>query len=304
MTQESIATLNTQFGRGNTLLFDAGRAGLTRVVLRHDEAILELYLNGAHITRYCPAKNREVLWMSNSAVYQRGQSLRGGIPLCWPWFGAHAKSDRPQHGYARTASFSVQSTHTDSESTSIVLSLAANETPYPEWQDKAQLEIEIKLSDSLWMELRTKNLSNQPLIVSNALHTYFSITGRQKISIPGLTHLTYLDKPRNYAAMVQSAPIVIEGEIDRVYCDPPATLQMFDAGHAATTTIQSWGNNNIVVWNPGETNARTMPDFDDQGFEKMLCIEPANACEQWVELRPHGSHCLGQQISFSTDPIR
>jgi D-hexose-6-phosphate mutarotase len=270
---------------------------MTKVDLTFHEAKLELYLQGAHITRYRPITGVEVLWMSDSAVYQPAQALRGGIPLCWPWFGVDTEHpDRPQHGYARTSDFSVVSTLTDDQATSIILALDPTLAPYSAWQNRARLEFEIRLSDTLWMEMRSHNLSSSPLILSNALHSYFTISSRSLVAIPALTRLTYLDKLQNYLPHQQVSAITLDSEVDRVYQAPPATIDLLDSGKGIHTSIRSWGNNNLVIWNPGEQKAQAMTDFDDDGFERMICIEPANALQQGITLQPGACHRLGQLI--------
>jgi glucose-6-phosphate 1-epimerase len=297
MTSAEIPTLNERFGLERRLCFTEGRSGMTKVELAFHDAKLELYLQGAHITRYQPAAGSEVLWMSDSAVYQPGKALRGGIPLCWPWFGAHADNpDLPQHGYARTSQFQVSATIADHRATSITLTLDTAEAPRAEWKNRAALEFEIRLSDALWMEMRSCNLSASPLTLSNALHSYYAISQRQQVTIPAITGLTYLDKPQNYLPLQQTSEITLNSEIDRVYQTPPATIDLLDRGRGSKTSIKSWGNNNLVIWNPGEQKAREMKDFDNQGFEQMVCIEPANALTQGITLLPGESQRLGQEI--------
>ena len=299
MTHSNAAALNNRFGLDNQLQFSEGFSGLAKAELCYKEARLELYLQGAHVTRYRPIANHEVLWMSDTAVYATGKALRGGIPLCRPWFGPHPENpQRPQHGYARTASFKVLSTSANAESTSIILALDPAAAPYPEWQDRARLEVEIRLSDSLWMEMCTLNSSDTALTVSNALHTYFSISGRNRVTLPGVTGLTYLDKPQRYKRLEQTDAITISGEVDRVYLAPPLEIELLDSVRQTKTSISTWGNHNLVVWNPGGSNAKTMADFDDRGFDKMLCIEPANALDQSFRVNPGECHRLGQKISL------
>ena len=299
MTSPDIAALNSRFGRENRLQFRAGKAGMTKLEMRFNEAKLELYLQGAHITRYQPDAGVDVLWMSDSAVYQPGKALRGGIPLCWPWFGADIKNpDRPQHGYARTSDFSVVSTLANERATSIVLTLNPAQAPYPDWRNRVGLEFEIRLSHALWMEMRSHNLSDSALTLSNALHSYFSISSRSQVAIPAVTRLTYLDKLQNYLPQQQSSAITINSEVDRVYQTPPETIDLLDPGKGIQTSINSWGNNNMVIWNPGEQKAQAMTDFDDDGFEQMICIEPANALKQSITLHAGECHRLGQRIKI------
>ena len=299
MTSPDIDALNTGFGRGNRLQFSAGEAGMTKVDITFNKARLELYLQGAHITRYQLGADVEVLWVSESANYQPGTAIRGGIPLCWPWFGVDIENpDRPQHGYARTSVFGVVSTLADEQATSIVLSLDPAQAPCPDGHNKVGLEFEIRLSEALWMEIRSLNLSDSTLTLSNALHSYFSISNHAKVTIPAVTGLTYLDKLQNYMPQQQSSAISINGEVDRVYQAPPEAIDLLDSGKGINTTIRSWGNNNLVIWNPGQQKAQLMADFDDDGYEQMICIEPANALDQSITLQPGECHRLGQRIKI------
>jgi glucose-6-phosphate 1-epimerase len=299
MTFPDIAALNERFAVTGAVRFGEGNAEMTKLEMRFNEARLELYLQGAHITRYQPIAGVEVLWMSDTASYSPAKALRGGIPLCWPWFGADTENpDRPQHGYARTSDFSVVSTLADEQATSIVLTLDPAQAPYPDWHNRLGLEFEIRLSDTLWMEMRSHNLSDSPLTLSNALHSYFSISSRSQVAIPAVTRLTYLDKLQNYLPQQQASALSINGEVDRVYQAPPATIDLLDPGKGINTSIRSWGNNNLVIWNPGEQKAQLMADFDDDGYEQMICIEPANALEQSITLLPGACHRLGQLIKI------
>jgi len=300
MTVSDIASVNERFGIDGTVHFGEGINSMPKAELTFNEARLELYLQGAHITRYQPAAGIEVLWMSDSALYQPGKALRGGIPLCWPWFGAHADTpDLPQHGYARTSQFQISSTNADHQATSITLTLDAAQAPWPDWQNRVALEFEIRLSNTLWMEMRSHNLSTSPLILSNALHSYFAISQRQQVTIPAVTGLTYLDKLQNYRSQQQTSAITFDSEVDRVYQAPPARIDFFDQGRNINTSFESWGNNNLVIWNPGEQKARQMNDFDDDGFEQMICIEPANALAHSITLAPGEHHRLGQEIKVN-----
>jgi len=299
MTSPDIAALNADYARDNRLQFSKGEAGLTKVDITFNEATLELYLQGAHITRYQPAAGVDLLWMSNSAVYQPGKALRGGIPLCWPWFGANSKNpDYPQHGYARTSDFNVVSTRATDQATSIILALDPAQSPCPDWKNKAGLEFEIRLSDALWIEMRSHNLSNSPLTLSNALHGYFAISSRRHVAIPAVTGLTYLDKLQNYQSQLQSSALTLNAEVDRVYQAPPEGIVLLDPDRQINTSMRCWGNNNLVIWNPGAQKAQAMADFDDDGFEQMVCIEPANALEQSVTLQPGEDHRLGQLLTI------
>ena len=309
MNDARINRLNERFGVAGRLHFCQGRGDLIKAELTYQTALIELYLQGAHITRFNTKKNsptgenKDMLWMSEAATYQAETGLRGGIPLCWPWFGPHLRdTGKPKHGYARTSNFLVKETRADNNATSIILTLDAAIAPYSEWRNKASLEVEIKLTDSLWMEMRTKNISDHPLTIGNALHNYFSTPCHSSAALPSVTGLTYLDNTQNYQRCTQDDALNIFGEIDRIYLNPPKNLRLINSSDPLATAMTSWGNANVVVWNPGQVIAKGMPDFNDQGYRTMLCIEPANTLEHSIKLKPGELHCLGQCIYPATTP--
>ena len=261
---------------------------------------MRVSLQGAHITEY-EKDAVDQLWVSDSARFQRGVAIRGGIPLCWPWFGASRDSTSwPQHGFARTSRFRLLSEHSDAQQAAVTLALDES-SDIPEWRSAAKLEVEIRLSDGLWMELRTTNTSERDLLVGAGLHSYFRVSNSHAISIPALTGLDYLDKPDDFARKRQSRALEIDGEIDRVYLDPPHEVELADPGYARQVTIEAWGHSDLVVWNPGPKVAASMSDFDDDGYLNMICIEPALALDNRRRLAPGDSFSVGQRIRVENE---
>ena len=271
------------------------RPELPELELSHGNARLRVSMQGAHITQYV-VDDEDLLWVSESARFETGAAIRGGIPLCWPWFGASLDDAAwPQHGFARTGSFSLVSQATDDHGSTVVLELDAS-AAVPAWRHAARLEVEIRLSDHLWMELRTSNTSDESILVGAGLHSYFSVASARNVAIPALTGLPYLDKLTGYARQLQHDPLVIEGEIDRVYLEASKGLLLEDPGKARSIAIYAWGNTDLVVWNPGAAVAAAMADFDDDGYERMICIEPAIALDRRFRLDPGDTFAVGQTI--------
>lgn len=271
------------------------RPQLPELELSHGNARLRLSLQGAHITQYT-IDDDDLLWVSESAKFEAGAAIRGGIPLCWPWFGASLDdSDWPQHGFARTGKFSLVSQSTDDHGSSVVLELDMSGA-VPAWRHAARLEVEIRLSDHLWMELRTINISGESILVGAGLHSYFSVASSRNVVIPALTGLSYLDKPTGYTRQFQREPLMVEGEIDRVFLEAPKGVVLEDPGKARNIEIDAWGNTDLVVWNPGASVASAMADFDDEGYERMICIEPAIALDRRFRLGPGETLAVGQTI--------
>ncbi|MEM6584033.1 MAG: D-hexose-6-phosphate mutarotase [Pseudomonadota bacterium] len=272
-----------------------GRTKLPELMLEHGDARVRLALQGAHITEYTVG-NTELLWISESARFAEGVSIRGGIPLCWPWFGASLDDpDWPQHGFARVAQFRLLSKESSSNYATAVLALDSL-APVPEWAGVASLEVEIRLSDHLWMELRTTNRSDRDLLLGAGLHSYFQVSACDEISMPALTGLAFVDMTAGFERAKQTEALEITDEVDRVYLGPPRIVELFDSGRSRKIEIDAWGNTDLVVWNPGPRVAASMEDFDDYGYQRMVCIEPAIALENRVRLQPGARHAIGQTI--------
>lgn len=270
------------------------RNNLEYLELSHKGARLELRLQGAHITSYKPFGGTELLWVSSIAHLQQGKAIRGGIPICWPWFGAHwiSPEQGPQHGFARASEFKVISQHANEDRACVVLGLVSAPKPY----DTVAMQVEIELSDQLSVQVRTTNKGKEPIEIGAALHTYFQISDTNQVNIPELKDLQYKDKTQDFEKFTQSDSIEINQEIDRVYLDPPKKVNLLDLGLERRIEINTWGNTDLVVWNPWVVNAKSMTDFDNEGYQSMLCIEPANALGNRVLLNPEEEHLLGKSI--------
>ena len=312
-----VAELNAQFGRPGHVQFVTASGGQTRVDLTYDGHRACVYLQGAHITSY-QANGEELLWNSHSAQYQPGKAIRGGIPLCWPWFGAHPDdANLPQHGFARNSNFAVVAVSASPAGTSLQLRLAP--TPqYDQWCDDrggmVELLVDVRLSNTLYLQATTINRTARNVVVGGALHTYYRVADVTRVAVPALTGLTYKDKLNNYAQQCQTQPFgapltqhkgsqlkglqhgVVQG-VDRVYLSPPTSVVLRDPVQNRAITLRTWGNADMVVWNPGSVAAAAMGDFDDMGYRNMLCIEPALALDNTVLIAPGERHQLGQEIS-------
>ena len=300
MQQSDIDRCNAQYGRPGCVEFGLDVQGQARVELRFKDSALMVYLQGAHITACQLGADAALLWTSQSASYQPGKAIRGGIPLCWPWFGAHpSRPDYPQHGYARTSGFEVINSEVKDDFTGIQLRLVLATPELSEWCANGDIEltVTVRLSDSLWLQLDTHNRSTVTVPVSLALHSYFNVGDVAQISMPGLMGLSYIDKLRAGERLPQRAPLVINEAIDRIYLDPPQSIEINDPVLNRQVQVRSWGNTELVVWNPGAEGAQAMLDFDDAGYSEMVCVEPAIAADNSLLLMPGGTHTVGQEIT-------
>ena len=254
---------------------------------------------GGQVLSFTPKNNSEtsanhdLLWLSNQAMLSGEKAIRGGIPLCWPWFGPATGKNigKPQHGYIRNLMWDICSyAENDSE-----ISIGFKPQLSPELITEIGLMVEVhyQFSDKLNITLTTTNITNTEQPLSQAIHSYFNIDDIRQCDILGLQSLPYLDQLTGTEAVEKNEILNIGQCVDRIYKTPNSEVQLTTANKRIL--IQGTGFDSIVVWNPWQEKALAMSDFDDLGYQNMLCIEMANT--QGLTLAPKQSHQLVQTIS-------
>lgn len=288
----NLHELNKHFGIEDVLHFSAGEGGLWRAGVTTDRCIAELYRHGAHLTRWRPAGHDEVLWMSSRAQFEYGSAIRGGVPICFPWFAGHKPEgleDAPSHGYARTTTWEFVDVKQDERGVTLVLRTAIE--PFT-------LHFAITFADTLTMKLDVTNTGSESATFEAALHTYFMISQIKQVAVHGLGGAHYIDTVGGGEKPMQQddQPIRFDAETDRTYASD-ATVQIADPGLSRTITIEKQGSNSTVVWNPWVEKAKAMGDFGDEEWPGMLCVETANIRPNAIALDPGGSHTMQAAIS-------
>jgi D-hexose-6-phosphate mutarotase len=288
-------TLNEQFGVPGKLTFSTGHGGLIRAVIAADAAQGEIYLHGGHVTAWQPHGQEPVLWMSAQSWFEQDKPIRGGVPICFPWFGAKADDPAaPSHGTARLAEWDVQETgktHDGGAFIRLGLALAPLHLSYT-----------VAFGPSLKMTLKVTaaNTPSSDVSFEEALHTYFNVSDVRQIRITGLEGVDYLDQLQGRARVPGSTePITFDGEVDRVYTRTPVAIAIEDPGLDRRITVQATGSSTTVVWNPHLAKAARMPDFGDDEWPGMCCVETANAVTRPVTLEPGATHELSATISVA-----
>jgi len=300
MNTPGIIQLNKEFAlqHGNNFLrFVTGTGGIPVIELKNNHASASISLQGAHLLSWRPEDEEEVIWLSDQAQFADGKSVRGGIPICWPWFGAHeSRPDYPAHGFARTTYWEVICTEDlDNERTRITFITR----PLPEnehmWPPATSVQFQLTVGKKLEMELITHNNGAAPIVISQALHTYFRVGDISKVTLHGLDDTDYLDKLEHYRLKVQHGPLTINEEIDRIYLDTIAECVIEDRTLNRNIVINKCGSHSTVVWNPWQETASKMGDLGEQGYRKMLCVESSNAADDNVTIEPEKAHHLWVQ---------
>lgn len=302
---DEVQQLNSQFGIAGQLNFRADKSGLILAEISNTYATASLCLQGAHLMTWQPRKQAApVLWLSRDARLAPGKSIRGGAPVCWPWFGAHASNpDFPAHGFARTSSWKViESGIEPNGATRLTLRLEESARAREWWPHDATLELTVIAGEILRMELSTINTGNRDLTVSEALHTYFQISDIGSVRINGLGGCAYWNKVGGSSLEKQEGLIQFSGETDRVYIHTAAECSIEDEGLGRRIRIAKSGSLSTVVWSPWVEKAARMGDLGQpDGWREMVCVESANALENAVSIAPGVKHTL--IVEYCVEPL-
>lgn len=298
MTILNIKDLNKNFSfqtESNCLSFKVGDGDIPLIEIVNEQASATISLQGAHVLSWIAKGDDDVIWLSEDATFAMGKSIRGGIPVCWPWFGAHNNDMTfPAHGFARTVLWQV----TDSKAlasgeTQITFNLDTTQLDkrlQQMWPQATVAEYRLTIGKTLTLELITFNHSDQAITLGQALHTYFNINDVSQTTITGLDGRDYLDKTDDFKRKSQTGPITINSEVDRVYLKTADDITIDDGQRKIL--IKKQGSHSTVVWNPWQEIAEKMADLGQDGYRHMVCVESANAAEDTVSIQPGKSHTL------------
>ncbi len=267
--------------------------GFEYVEVSNNAARVKIALQGAHIFHFARINEEPILWLSDTSDFEIGKALRGGIPLCWPSFGMN-NPDLPQHGFARVGIWRVEN-HREIDENSTQITFILNDTKESRafWNYSFLLELKVTISDKLIMELTTTNLDDKPFTITQALHTYFQISDISNIAIGGLSDKPYLDTLTD-KHHVQKGDIKFSGEFDCVYQEIESEILLIDKNR--TIRIKNEGSSSVVVWNPWIEKCKKMSGAREDAYREFVCIESANAFEDFRILEPEESHTLKATI--------
>jgi len=298
MDNTCVARLNERFALikdNHNLHFSVGEGGIPVVSIENDQASCTASLQGAQVLSWVPSGEAEVIWLSEMAILAPGKSLRGGIPICWPWFGAHQDhAEYPAHGFARTSLWQVTETQAlDRGETQITFRLDSrqlDERQRQMWPWPTVVEYRLTVGSRLTMALGTVNHSHQAITIGQALHTYFRVDDVTRTVVYGLDGREYLDKTDNFRRKKQSGPVMVDAEVDRLYLCTADDIIIDDEQRRISVNKQ--GSHSTVVWNPWVSVAEKMGDLGNNGYLRMLCVESANAADDTVSIEPGRRHDL------------
>jgi glucose-6-phosphate 1-epimerase len=291
-----VDELNARFGLKDALRFDAGPGGLTRASIVTDAGSAEIYLQGAHVTRWQPASAAHpVLFLSEKSHFEVGKAIRGGVPLVFPWF-AERKGGLPggMHGFARTLPWEVVAAELRPEGVALSFKLLPNQTTRDVGFDHFVLVYEVVVGATLTLVLEVENVGDTPLTFEEALHAYYSVSDVRQIEVSGVGDTDYLDRADNAKRKHQGAGAIhFAGETDQLHLNTQAAVTISDPGWKRRMVIEKRGSESTVVWNPWIEKASGLADLGAEAWPHFVCVEPANAAENAVTLSPGAVHTMG-----------
>ena len=290
---KTIDQLNRDFGTYSEISFRQLPDNIVIADISNSLATASVSLYGGHIVSWQPkTQTKPVLWLSDLVKFQQGKAIRGGVPICWPWFGAHpSQASLPGHGYARITPWELNSVHTLANGTTeLNLSLGKSDLSQLYWQAEVHLELKITVGDILEISLTTVNKSDHEVTITEGLHTYFQISDIANIRVVGLEGSDYIDLVNQNESHTQHGAITFDGELGRIFLNNQSTCVIEDPALNRRIRIEKNGSNSTAVWNPGLGVASKMEDLGAAGWRDMVCVESANALGNRITLEALKAH--------------
>lgn len=276
-----------------------GPGGLPFLRVETERCRARLTPHGAHLCEWTPAAQASsVLFLSPRAVFAPGTAIRGGVPVCFPWFAAHASDPtKPAHGFARTRLWRVGETRRDDAGdVQIALHLASDAGTRALWDGEFAASLTVSLGTSLGMAFEVENTGGRDVVFELALHTYLAVGDVARVRVHGLERTRFVDKVDGMREKVAGAyPLTFPGEIDRVFLDTTATCTVDDPVLGRRIRIAKTGSRATVVWNPGPEKGPAVPDLGD-AWRRFACVETANCGPHALSLAPGARHAMTARV--------
>lgn len=284
-----IAQLNIDYGIADQLKFSEGKGGFPLIEINNAKASAAISVYSGQVLSFQPkSEAQDVMFVSDKAYYQIGKATKGGMPICWPWFGPDPEGlGRAAHGFVRNRMWNMVRIATPDGDTQVTLGLSDTPETQSIWPHAFELNLVVTVGESLTVELITRNKGDAPFTLTQALHTYFKVGDINQAQVLGLDGVRYLDKTDGGAEKTQVGAVAIAQEVDRVYTNVTAPeLMIADPVFDRRICITAQGSKTAIVWNPWVDITAGMADLDDADYQRFVCVETANAADDDVVLAP------------------
>ncbi|MES2069684.1 MAG: D-hexose-6-phosphate mutarotase [Pseudomonadota bacterium] len=273
---------------------------MDQLILRaHDGAQAGITTHGAHVCSWIPAAGKEQLFLSKTSEFREGTAIRGGVPVVFPQFAG--LGSLPKHGFARNSQWQLlRSGHTAAGAAQAVFGLHESIATLALWPYVFRAELTVTVGgQELDIALAVENTGDTAFSFTAALHTYCAVADIADVSVHGLAGLRYRDSASGADHCVErSEALHVAGEVDRIYADAPAQLELRQPGQ--TTVISTTGFSDAVVWNPGAAKGAALADLEADGYRRMLCVEAASILRP-ISLLPGARWAASQKLQLAAE---
>jgi glucose-6-phosphate 1-epimerase len=298
MIHSQIDLLNGAFGIPNVVAVVSGNGGLPKIRVTTPSASADIYLHGAQVTSWQPANTEEVLFLSEQSHWQDGRAIRGGIPVCFPWFRAKADDpSAPAHGFVRTKEWRLESVKSEGKSVVVACSTEDDESTQRWWPHSFRLTHILSVGSSLRLQLVVTNTGQSPFRFEEALHTYFRVSQVSSVIIRGLDQDKYLDNNDGNRQKVQSGDLILTGKTDNAYINVSGAAELIDPMLRRCLRTEKQNSATTIIWNPWQDGAAALSDLGDEEWRQFACVEASNILSSTVSLAPGQEHSMQATLS-------
>ena len=298
-----IANLNQRVSTSDNAQIVSGNGGLQKIQIKTAAAEAEIYLHGAQVTAWKPAGSDEVLFLSGKSHWQQGKAIRGGIPVCFPWF--RAKADDPQapaHGFVRTREWQVESiTDEPGNAVSVLFWTGSDDITRRWWPFDFRLQYRITVGQGLSLALMIKNMGQSPFRFEEALHTYFNVGDVERVVVRGLDGVSYLDNRDGNRNKTQLGDLRLSAQTDNAFVNASGQAEIGDKVLGRRLRTEKRNSDSTIIWNPWRDGATSIGDLGDDQWRRMLCVEGGNILDSAVVLEPGEAHTMAIEITIAAD---
>ncbi len=309
---QSLAELQQRFAVRDHVSFHEDEPGMLqmRVVAHLSEATV--YLQGAHLTRWTPARGNPVLYLSPKSALAPGKPIRGGMPVLFPWFGprwnaaefdaAHGTTS-PMHGFARTEVWTVDRVHLNPDGEiHVTLSLDPSEQARSLGYGDFHAVVDFRFGAELQQALTVTNRGTEPMVFEEGLHSYYAVSDVPAARLLGLRGSTYLDKRDNMVRKVQrETEFAWTRDVDQVHVHTAEPLVLRDPVGKRSIHITKEGSQTTVIWNPWSVLTPAFTDLQEDSWQHFVCVETVNALDDRITLAPGASHGMAVTVRVEAD---
>lgn len=297
----SEAEKKSEAGGPGRVAFLDGRGELPMLEISTAWSTAEIYFQGAHVTHFKKRNEPPLLFLSQCSRFAEGQPIRGGVPVVFPWFGP--REGLGQHGFARLKAWELKE-FAPAPNGSFSVRFRLPDCPEASAFPSFTADYVVTVSETLKLELAVTNTSTaDEFVFEDCLHTYFEVGDIRAVSIGGLNRTIYLDKVANFAQKTETDDAIrITSEVDRIYLNTRAPVEILDSRLGRKIRIEKQASLSTVVWNPWIAKAQQMPDFGNEEYERMVCVESGNIGSNQIRLPPGESSRL--TVELSSGPLR